>query len=88
MLKKTTKSRIVSEHRVHKTDTGSADVQIALISKKIDELASHLKKHTKDTHSRRGLLGLVSQRRKLLAYLAENTPERHAKLIKKLGLKK
>lgn len=88
MLKKTTKARISSEHGKHKTDTGSADVQVGLLSRQIDELATHLKRHPKDNHSRRGLLGLVSQRRKLLSYLADRSPERHAKLIKKLGLKK
>jgi small subunit ribosomal protein S15 len=88
MLSKTVKSRIVTEHQAHKTDTGSAQVQVAVLSRRIDELTRHLKKNAKDNHSRRGLLKMVSQRRKLLAYLGEKEPKTYEKLTKKLGLKK
>lgn len=86
MLTKRVKSRIIGEHKTHEKDTGSAQVQIAMISRRIDELAGHLKKNPKDRHSRRGLLGMVSQRRKLLKYMAKHEPAAHAKLAKKLGL--
>jgi small subunit ribosomal protein S15 len=69
-------------------DTGSAQVQIAMTSRQIDELASHLKKNPKDNHSRRGLLKMVSKRRKLLSYLKKNEPSSYEKLIKKLDLKR
>jgi len=88
MLKTKTKSKVIEKHKVHDTDTGSAEVQIALASSQIDELASHLKKHPKDKHSRRGLLGMVNKRRKLLQYLLDNAPTNYKKTIKKLGLKR
>lgn len=88
MLSKTVTSRIVGATQRHKTDTGSAEVQISLLSRQIEELTAHLKKHQKDDHSRRGLLKMVSQRRKLLKYLQEHKPAVHEKLVKKLGLKK
>lgn len=88
MLTKRVKSRIIGEHGVHEKDTGSAQVQIAMISRQIDELAAHLKKNPKDNHSRRGLLKMVSHRRRLLAYLKKNQPKEYEKLIKKLNLKK
>lgn len=88
MLTKTLKSRIIGSTQRHKTDTGSAEVQIAMLSREIDELSKHLKKNPKDNHSRRGLLGMVSRRRKLLSYLADREPAKHEKLVKKLGLKK
>jgi small subunit ribosomal protein S15 len=88
MLTKRIKSRIVGEHRKHDTDTGSAQVQIAMTSRQIDELAAHLKKNPKDNHSRRGLLKMVSKRRKLLAYMKKREPSLYEKLIKKLDLKK
>jgi small subunit ribosomal protein S15 len=88
MLTKTVKGRIIKEHRVNDKDTGSAAVQIAVLSRQIDELTKHLKKNAKDNHSRRGLLKMVSQRRKLLAYMADKEPKEYEKLIKKLGLKK
>jgi len=81
MLTKRVKSRIVGENKKHDKDTGSAQVQI-------DELATHLKKNPKDNHSRRGLLKMVSKRRKLLAYMKKNEPSLYDKLIKKLDLKK
>jgi small subunit ribosomal protein S15 len=88
MLTKRVKSRIISEHRVHEKDTGSASVQVGVLSRQIDDLAAHLKKHTKDNHSRRGLLKMVSQRRKLLTYLKRREAATYEKVIKKLGLKK
>lgn len=88
MLTKRIKSRIIAEHKKHEKDTGSAQVQIAVLSRRIDELAAHLKKNPKDNHSRRGLLKLVSHRRRLLSYLNKKEPAVYAKLIKKLDLKR
>ena len=88
MLKLKTKQKIVSEHRVHEKDTGSASVQIALLSEQIEVLSAHLKKHQKDNHSRRGLLKMVSKRKKLLEYLAKKNESLYKSLIKKLGLRK
>ena len=88
MLTKRVKSKIVTEHKVNDKDTGSAQVQIALTSRKIEELTAHLRKNPKDNHSRRGLLKMVSHRRKLLAYLKKKQPSQYEKLIKKLDLKK
>ncbi len=82
------KSKIIEKLKMHETDTGSAEVQIGILSEEIDQLAKHLKKHPKDNHSRRGLLGMVSQRKKLLNYLAKADEKRHNTLVKKLGLKK
>jgi small subunit ribosomal protein S15 len=69
MLTKTKKAKVIKEVAVHATDTGSAEVQVAVLSKRIDELAAHLKKNNKDNHSRRGLLGMVADRRTHLKYL-------------------
>jgi len=88
MLTKRVKARVIGEHKIHDKDTGSATVQVAVLSRQIDDLAAHLKKHSKDNHSRRGLLNMVSHRRKLLAYLKRREPSVYEKLIKKLGLKK
>lgn len=88
MLKIQEKKKVIDAHQSHDKDTGSAQVQAAILSKEIDALAEHLKTHAKDVHSRRGLLGKVNQRRKLLSYLSVNEPEVYAKTIKKLGLKK
>ncbi|HQK63936.1 MAG TPA: 30S ribosomal protein S15 [Candidatus Staskawiczbacteria bacterium] len=82
------KSRIIKEIGLNEKDTGSAEVQIALLSKEIDKLASHLKKHAQDIHSRRGLIKMVIKRKKLLTYLKKESEERYAEAIKKLGLKK
>ncbi|HUZ92963.1 MAG TPA: 30S ribosomal protein S15 [Candidatus Paceibacterota bacterium] len=87
MLTKRVKSRIVGEHQTHEKDTGSAQVQIAMVSRQVEELAAHLKKNPKDNHSRRGLLKMVSHRRKLLSYLNKKEPKEYDKLVKKLGLK-
>ena len=88
MLTKRVKAKIVDEHKSHEKDTGSADVQVAMLSRQIEELTKHLKKNPKDNHSRRGLLKMVSQRRKLLDYLRRKKPTVYEKLIKKLDLKK
>lgn len=87
-LTKRVKSKIASEFAKHEKDTGSAEVQIALLSRQIEELTKHLKKNPKDNHSRRGLLKMVSRRRKFLEYLRKREPEKYAKVVKKLGLKK
>jgi len=88
MLKKTKKKKIIEEHKVHKTDTGSAEVQISILTEEIKQLASHLKKHPKDNHSRRGLLAMVSKRKKLLDWLKKENERRYNKIIKQLKLKK
>ena len=88
MLTKRVKTRIAGEFQKHEKDTGSADVQVALVSRQIDELAAHLKKNPKDNHSRRGLLKMVSSRRKLLAYLKKKEPSAYEKIIKTLDLKR
>ena len=88
MLKSKEKKAVIEKFKTHDADTGSAEVQVALLTTRIAELADHLKKNPKDTHSRRGLLGMVGQRRKLLTYLSMNNPEEHAAVVKKLGLKK
>jgi small subunit ribosomal protein S15 len=86
MLTKTKKAKIIKEVAVHDTDTGSTEVQVAVLTKRIDELASHLKNNPKDNHSRRGLLGMVADRRTHLKYLEKKAPKRYAALMKKLGL--
>lgn len=87
MLTKRVKSNVMKEHQRHDKDTGSAEVQIGVITRRMDELASHLKKNPKDNHSRRGLLKMVSQRRRLLAYLKNSDEKVYAKITKKLELK-
>ena len=88
MLTKTKKQKVIRESAVHDKDTGSPEVQVALLSKQIDELASHLKKHLKDKHSRRGLLQMVADRRTHLKYLEGKNKKRYNALVKKLNLKK
>ncbi|HYC34731.1 MAG TPA: 30S ribosomal protein S15 [Candidatus Paceibacterota bacterium] len=88
MLTKTKKAKIIKETQVHETDTGSPEVQIAVLTKRIDELASHLKKHKKDNHSRKGLLQLVADRQSHMKYLQRKDAKRYASLLKKLDLKK
>ena len=78
----------MKEVAIHEGDTGSAEVQIALLSKKIEELTSHLRKHLKDKHSRRGLLQMVADRRTHLKYLEGNNKKRYNAVVKKLNLKK
>jgi small subunit ribosomal protein S15 len=88
MLTTKEKQELIKEYKIHDKDTGSAEVQIALLSKQINELTDHLKKHPKDNHSRRGLLQMVGKRRKLLAYLSKSNNKSYNTIIKKLGLKK
>ncbi|HHX99698.1 TPA: 30S ribosomal protein S15 [Candidatus Dojkabacteria bacterium] len=85
-LTKEEKAKVVKQFELHEGDTGSPEVQIALLSKQIEDLSEHLKVHKKDNHSRRGLLQLVGKRRRLLQYLKENEIERHDALVKKLKL--
>ncbi len=87
-LTKTTKQQIITDFQLGKNDTGSVEVQTALLSARIKQLSQHLKEHLKDNHSRRGLLHLVNKRRRLLRYLMSMDQARYKKLIKKLGLKK
>ena len=88
MLKTSKKSKIIKEYKVHEKDTGSSDVQVAILTKQVEELTKHLKKHPKDNHSRLGLLKMIAKRRKFLDYLVNNDEKRYKKVIKKLGLKK
>jgi small subunit ribosomal protein S15 len=88
MLTKRKKEKVIKEVAVHATDTGSPEVQIAILSKKIDELTTHLKKHLKDKHSRRGLLQMVADRRTHLKYLEGSNKKRYNAILKKLDLKK
>lgn len=88
MLTTRQKSKIIKEHGIHEKDSGSPEVQIGLLSKKIDELALHLKKHKKDNHSRRGLLSMVADRQTHLNYLKKKNPKRYAVIAKKFDLKK
>jgi small subunit ribosomal protein S15 len=78
----------IEQFRVHQTDTGSPEVQVALLSQRIDHLTGHFKIHVKDHHSRRGLLKLVGQRRRLLDYLKKSDFERYQSLIQRLGIRK
>ena len=82
------KKEVVDQFRLHQKDTGSAEVQIALLSKRITYLTDHFKIHKKDHHSRRGLLKLVGQRRRLLNYLKKTDVKRYKKIIKELGIRK
>lgn len=82
------KQELVSQFRKHDRDTGSSEVQVAIITKRIGELSEHFKTHVKDHHSRRGLLKLVSQRRRLLDYLKGFDPTRYQALIERLGLRR
>lgn len=88
MLTKQKKTKAIKENAIHDKDTGSPEVQVALLSKKIDELTAHLRKHTKDKHSRRGLLQMVADRRSHLKYLEQKDKKRYNAIVKKLGLKK
>ncbi len=88
MLKTEDKTKIIGEYKVNEADTGSDEVQIALLSEEIKSLLSHLKKHPKDLHSKRGLLKMVSRRRKLLKHLKKQDEKKYNKIIKAVGLKK
>lgn len=82
------KSKIIKTSRLHETDTGSPEVQVALLTEKITKLSEHLKLHKKDDHSRRGLLQMVGKRRRLLAYLKKKNEERYNSVVEKLELSK
>ncbi|HYY25300.1 MAG TPA: 30S ribosomal protein S15 [Candidatus Udaeobacter sp.] len=82
------KQGVIEQFRLHQTDTGSPEVQVALLSQRIEHLTEHFKIHLKDHHSRRGLLKLVGQRRRLLDYLKNNDFERYQGLIQRLGIRK
>ncbi|OPY88587.1 MAG: 30S ribosomal protein S15 [Smithella sp. PtaU1.Bin162] len=88
MLTTEKRTAIIGEYRLHEKDTGSPEVQIALLSARIEYLTDHFKSHKKDHHSRRGLLKLVGQRRRLLNYIKDNDVERYRNIIKRLGLRK
>ncbi len=88
MLLKEEKTLIIDEYAAHKGDTGSAEVQIALLTKRINDLTNHLKTHKKDHHSRRGLLMMVGKRRNLLNYLTKVDINRYRSIIEKLGIRK
>ena len=87
MLTKTKKEKIIKEAARHAKDTGSPEVQVAVLSRRIEELTKHLKKNAKDNHSRRGLIGMVADRRKHLKYLEKNNPKAYEVVMKKAGLK-
>lgn len=82
------KNNIINEYKNHENDTGSPEVQIAILTERINQLTEHLKIHKKDYHSRRGLLKMVGKRRGLLNYLRDKKPERYRMIIEKLGLRK
>ena len=88
MIKTEEKQKIIKPYKAHDADTGSSEVQIALFSEEISRLTDHLKIHAKDNHSRRGLLKMVSKRKRLLDYLNQTDKKRYATVIKKLGLRK
>ncbi|MBP9686923.1 MAG: 30S ribosomal protein S15 [Candidatus Doudnabacteria bacterium] len=87
MLSKPEKDTIIKKYRTHKDDTGSPEVQIAILTKEIEQVSEHLKVHKKDNHSRRGLLKMVGNRRRLLRYLRQEDAKRFEKLVEKLKLK-
>lgn len=87
-LIKETKQSIINEYKIHDNDTGSPEVQVAMLTQRINQLTEHLKQHKKDHHSRRGLLKMVGKRRALLNYLKDNDLERYKNLIEKLELRK
>ncbi len=87
-LAKEAKSEIITQYKTHNTDTGSPEVQVAILTTRINELTEHFKTHKKDNHSRRGLLKLVSQRRSMLDYLKRRDINRYHDLINRLGLRK
>ncbi|PIR71559.1 MAG: 30S ribosomal protein S15 [Candidatus Nealsonbacteria bacterium CG_4_10_14_0_2_um_filter_37_10] len=88
MLTPEEKEKIIKKYKLHELDTGSAEVQIALLTEEIKRLVLHLKTHPKDFHSKRGLLKMVAKRRKFLRYLKEEDEKRYNSIIKKIGLKK
>jgi small subunit ribosomal protein S15 len=87
MLKTQEKEEIIKKYRLHDKDTGSPEVQVALLTEEIERLLNHLKEHKKDFHSKRGLLKMVAKRRRLLNYLKDEDEKRYNSIIKKIGLK-
>ncbi len=81
------KTEVIESSRVHETDTGSPEVQVSILTRRINQMTTHLKAHKHDLHSRRGLLMMVGQRRRLLSYLSKKSPDRYRALIAKLGLR-
>ncbi|MCC8182979.1 MAG: 30S ribosomal protein S15 [Clostridiales bacterium] len=88
MIRKEEKTAVIEANRTHENDTGSPEVQIAILTTRIQQLTEHLKVHTHDNHSRRGLLKMVGKRRRLLDYLAKKDIERYRAIIAKLGIRK
>jgi small subunit ribosomal protein S15 len=88
MLDKSKKDKLIKKHRTHETDTGSPQVQVAILTEEVKELTKHLKTHRKDFSSRRGLVKKVAERRRLLKYLERENEKAYAELIEALGLKK
>ena len=88
MIRKEAKAAVIEANRTHETDTGSPEVQVAILTARIAELTEHLKQHPKDNHSRRGLLKMVGQRRSMLNYLMKKDVNRYRELIKKLGIRR
>ncbi len=86
-LQKDAKQKIITDNKVHANDTGSPEVQIAILSERIAQLSDHLKGHQKDNHSRRGLLQLVGKRRRLMSYLKDKDSSRYSSVVKKLNLR-
>ena len=82
------KQQVIANYKVHKTDTGSPEVQVAILSQRIAQLTEHFKSHQKDHHSRLGLLTMVARRRRLLKYLKGSSPERYKELISRLGIRR
>lgn len=88
MLTKARREELVEEYRLHASDAGSTDVQVALLTERIRQITEHLRVHRKDHHSQRGLMKLVGQRRRLLRYLSRTEPARYKAIIARLGLRK
>jgi small subunit ribosomal protein S15 len=88
MIRKEVKAAVIEANKTHETDTGSPEVQVAILTARIQELTEHLKANPKDNHSRRGLLKMVGKRRSMLAYLQKKDINRYRELIKKLGIRK
>lgn len=88
MLDEDTRARLTKEYQIHESDTGSTEVQVAVLSERIKQVTDHLRTHKKDVHSRRGLVGLVSKRRRLLNYLSNEDVNRYQALISRLGLRR
>ncbi len=81
------KTEVIADSRIHETDTGSPEVQVSILTRRINQMTEHLKIHKHDLHSRRGLLMMVGRRRRLLAYISKKSPDRYRALIAKLGLR-